>query len=197
MPCVSPPSCCRLLPFPFLLPPSPPGGASSPVTLGTTYLSWPPFGATFGKKFGTKIRIIIRGNFVLLFFWSTYRAGSILSRPSWKLWITKGSSISWVAKFKGDKNSECKLSNGWLRSYKVMKLLLSPGKGVVEKLQGDKLVSQSSMELYYPWISGPLRVSWLTLGRGKHTMKHKSFLGSSQIGPPLPRTPSDPWVFEC
>ena len=36
----------------------------------------------------------------------------------------KGSSDSWVAKFKGNKNSECKLSNGW-----------SP------KLQGDKTAS--------------------------------------------------------
>ena len=44
--------------------------------------------------------------------------------------VAKGSSVSWVAKFKGDKNSECKLSNaiGWSRSYKVMKLLLSAGK---------------------------------------------------------------------
>ena len=39
--------------------------------------------------------------------------------------VAKGSSVSWVAKFKGDKNSECKLSNGWSRSYKVIRLLLS------------------------------------------------------------------------
>ena len=46
-----------------------------------------------------------------------------------KIWgVAKGSSVSWVAKFKGDKNSECKLSNGWSRSYKVIKLLLSAGK---------------------------------------------------------------------
>ena len=38
--------------------------------------------------------------------------------------FAKGSSISWVAKFKGDKHSEGKLSNGWSRSYKVIKLLL-------------------------------------------------------------------------
>ena len=31
------------------------------------------------------------------------------------------------------------------------------GKWVVAKLQGDKSASQSSMELYFPWISGPLR----------------------------------------
>ena len=37
-------------------------------------------------------------------------------------------SDSWVAKFKGEKNSECKLSNGRSRSYKVIKLLLSAGK---------------------------------------------------------------------
>ena len=38
--------------------------------------------------------------------------------------VAKGSSISWVAKFRGDKNSECKLSI-W----------------VVAKLQGDKTAS--------------------------------------------------------
>ena len=47
-------------------------------------------------------------------------------RGSWG--VAKGSSVSWVAKFKGDKNSECKLSNGWSRSYTVIKLLLSTGK---------------------------------------------------------------------
>ena len=40
----------------------------------------------------------------------------------------KGSSVSWVAKFKGDENSEGKLSNGWSRSYKVLKMHLSAGK---------------------------------------------------------------------
>ena len=64
--------------------------------------------------------------------------------------IAKGSSVSWVAKFKGGKNSECKLSSGWSRSYKVIKLLLSAGKWVVAKLQGDKSAPHSSMELYYP-----------------------------------------------
>ena len=29
---------------------------------------------------------------------------------------------------KGDNNSECKLSNGWSQSYKVIKLLLAAGK---------------------------------------------------------------------
>ena len=33
------------------------------------------------------------------------------------------------------------------------------GKGLVAKLQGDKSASQSSMELYDPMISGPLRIS--------------------------------------
>ena len=48
---------------------------------------------------------------------------------SLQIWgVAKGSSVSRVAKFKGDKNSECKLSNGWSRSYKVIKLLLSAGK---------------------------------------------------------------------
>ena len=44
--------------------------------------------------------------------------------------------ISWVAKFKGDHSSECKLSNGRSRSYREIKLLLSAGKWVVAKLQG-------------------------------------------------------------
>ena len=39
--------------------------------------------------------------------------------------VAKGSSVSWVAKFKGDKKSECKLPNGRSRSYKVIRLLLS------------------------------------------------------------------------
>ena len=74
--------------------------------------------------------------------------------------VAKGSSISWVAKLKGDENSEFKLSNGRSRSYREMKLLLSAGKWVVAKLEGYKSASQSSMELYYPRISGPLCVSW-------------------------------------
>ena len=45
--------------------------------------------------------------------------------PVWG--VAKGSSVSWVAKFKGDKNSECKLSNGWSRSYKVIKCFLLQG----------------------------------------------------------------------
>ena len=54
----------------------------------------------------------------------------------------------------------CKLLNGWLLSYEVTKLRLSAGKWVVAKLQGDRSASQSSMQLYDPWISGPLRISW-------------------------------------
>ena len=75
--------------------------------------------------------------------------------------VERGSSMSWVAKVKGENNSEFKLSKGWLRSYKVIKLLLSAGKWVVAKLQVDKSACQSSMELSYPWISGTLRVSWV------------------------------------
>ena len=56
------------------------------------------------------------------------RAPSQKSKKSQTWGVAKGSSVSWVAKFKGDKNSECKLSNGWSRSYKVMKMLLSAGK---------------------------------------------------------------------
>ena len=36
------------------------------------------------------------------------------------LGVAKGSSISWVAKFKGDKYSACKLSTGRSRNYKVI-----------------------------------------------------------------------------
>ena len=56
------------------------------------------------------------------------------------------------------KHSECKLPNRRSRSYKAIKLFLSAGKWAVAKSQGDKSASQSSMELYYQWISGPLRV---------------------------------------
>ena len=43
--------------------------------------------------------------------------------------VAKGSSISWIAKFKeDDQTSECKLSNGRSRSYREIKLLLSAGK---------------------------------------------------------------------
>ena len=73
-----------------------------------------------------------------------------------QIWgFAKGTSILWVAKFKGDNNSECRLSNGRSRSYKGIKLLLSAGKWVVAKLQGDKSASLSSMELYCPWILDP------------------------------------------
>ena len=97
----------------------------------------------------------------------------------WHLWgVAEGFSVSWVAKFKADKNSECKLPNGWSRSYKVIKLPLSAGKWVVAKSQGDKSASQSSMELYYPWISGPLRVYWTCLVNPKcfPCMKRKQTL---------------------
>ena len=39
--------------------------------------------------------------------------------------VAKGSSVSWVAKVKGDRDSEYKLSNGWLRSCKVIKLFFN------------------------------------------------------------------------
>ena len=70
------------------------------------------------------------------------------NKPTLCLGIAKGSSVSWVATFNGDKVSECKLSNSWSRSYKVIKLLLSAGNCVVAKLEGDKSASQFSMELY-------------------------------------------------
>ena len=44
-------------------------------------------------------------------------------------------------------NAGCQMGG---REVTFDKLLLSAGKGVVAKLQGDKSASQSSMELYYP-----------------------------------------------
>ena len=73
--------------------------------------------------------------------------------------LRKGPPFHGSRSSKGDRNSECKLSNGWWRSYKVIKLLLSAREWVFAKLQEDKSASRSSMELYCPWISGPLRVS--------------------------------------
>ena len=72
--------------------------------------------------------------------------------------LRKGPTFHGFAKLKGDKKSEMKLSNGWSQSYREIKLPLSAGKWVVAKLQGDKSAPQSSMELYDPWISGPLRI---------------------------------------
>ena len=66
--------------------------------------------------------------FLCLF--SGRRAKSSQELCSWELFflILGGfsPSDSWVAKFKGDKNPECKLSNGWLRSYKAINLPKGP-----------------------------------------------------------------------
>ena len=67
--------------------------------------------------------------------------------------VAKGSSISWVATLKGDNNSECKLSNGWSRSYKVMKL-----RSYREINQHPNLPWNFITHGF--WISGPLRVSF-------------------------------------
>ena len=59
---------------------------------------------------------------------------SIFSTEGSLVWgVADGSSVSWVAKFKGGKNSQCKLSNGRSRSYKVIQLLLPAWKRVVAK----------------------------------------------------------------
>ena len=55
-------------------------------------------------------------------------SNTVVGQRHANLGVAKGSSVSWVAKLKRDRNSECKLSNGWLRSYRVIKLLLSAGK---------------------------------------------------------------------
>ena len=39
--------------------------------------------------------------------------------------VAKKASISWVAKLRGDKSAKWKPSNGWSRSYREIKLLLS------------------------------------------------------------------------
>ena len=67
--------------------------------------------------------------FLLEVFHSISRQEGVCE-PGSRFWgVAKGSSVSWVAKFKGDKNSECKLSNGWSRSCKALsiELLLSAG----------------------------------------------------------------------
>ena len=45
------------------------------------------------------------------------------------------------------RDTKCKLSDGWSRSYREIKLLLSAVKGVAAKLQGDKFASRFSIEL--------------------------------------------------
>ena len=73
--------------------------------------------------------------------------------PRWT--VAQGSSISWVAKLKGDKNAE---SFKWVvAKLKGDQTSSFCRKWVVAKLQGDRSASQSSMELCDPWISGPLR----------------------------------------
>ena len=59
---------------------------------------------------------------------------------------TSATTRSWVAKFKGDTNSECMLSN-WSRSYREIKLVLSARIWVVasREVRGDKSASQSSI----------------------------------------------------
>ena len=39
--------------------------------------------------------------------------------------VARGSSMPWVAKLQGDRDSECKLSNAWSRGCREIKLLLS------------------------------------------------------------------------
>ena len=51
-------------------------------------------------------------------------SGQIGKRPPFRIYprsalLKKGSSVSWVTKCKGDKKSECKLSNGQSRSDKT------------------------------------------------------------------------------
>ena len=67
----------------------------------------------------------------------------------------KGSSISWVAKFKGE-IFRMQAIEWAVAKLQGDNLLLSAGKWAVAKLQGDKSASESSMDLSYPWISGPL-----------------------------------------
>ena len=59
--------------------------------------------------------------------------------------------MSWVAKLKGDKNSECKLSNGRSRSYKVLNCLFQ-GKQGNEWSRSYKEINQ------HPNRKGPLGI---------------------------------------
>ena len=59
--------------------------------------------------------------------------------------VVKGSSVSWVAKFKGDKISECRLSNGWSRSYKVIKLFFLHGN------EWSRSYGEIDQHLNLPW----------------------------------------------
>ena len=70
-------------------------------------------------------------------------------QPHWRC-VAKGSCISWVAKLKGDKNSEWKLSNGWSQSHREIKPPLSAEKGVVAKSQGDDHVTLLPMDFWTP-----------------------------------------------
>ena len=58
--------------------------------------------------------------------------------------VPKGSSISWVAKFKRDNHLECKLSNGWSQSYREIKLLLQEN----ERSRSYREINQHSR---LPW----------------------------------------------
>ena len=61
---------------------------------------------------------------------------------------------------------------------------------MVAKLQGDKSASQSSMELYYPWISGPLRVSGFK-GGSRHDRSQRA-PNPSEFAPTCTRGPKKP-----
>ena len=69
--------------------------------------------------------------------------------------VAKGSSTSWVATFKGDKTSECKLSNGWSQSCREVELFffLRENEGSRSYRVTYQHRSLPSMELYDPWIS--------------------------------------------
>ena len=115
----------------------------------------PPLRLKFGSKFSGHVRIRIGKRIAVTVVRSDPEHLSIPLGPpglhkqfQTLLWgVGKGSSVSWVAKFKGDENSECKLSNGWLRSYKVIRLLL---------LQGNEWSRSHSEEFQKPQ---PLPVS--------------------------------------
>ena len=119
---------------------------------------------------------------------------------------SKKRAVAWppwcAPKLKGDENSECKLSNGWSPSYKVIKLFLSARKWAVAKFQGEKSASQSSMELYFP--SEALCVSWksqtgkslVIWDRGALHVKIKGVIFSTtlidKVRSPVPYPPFQP-----
>ena len=88
-------------------------------------------------------------------------------RSSNGMWgVARGSSISWVAKLKGDEHSGCKLSNGWLRSYRETKPFLRRRTNV-QQLTCNIDLSSSFYYLFFSFVLlelKPFVFKWKVLG---------------------------------